>query len=403
VESLLHDIIQLLISVGPWIVLLVAATETALFIGLLVPAEATVLVAAFMANAGYFDLRQVLLATLIGGLAGDQIGYVLGRTAGRSVTARGGRLGRLWRQHEVRASVLFRQRALLAVTLARFISFVRTLMPWFAGMSRMPYGRFLFYDVLGVLGWGIGSVFAGYMAGRSWHVLASALGTASAVIILTAVLLLAGLAWRGRRRMRALVRIALTGNIASGKSTVADTWRDLGAVIIDADELARRAVEPGTDALRQIARVFGPGVLRSDGQLDRAALRAVVFEDELKRQQLEAIIHPEVERLRVQEERAAVARGATIVVHMIPLLFETGLDTRFDTIVLVDAPEALRRERLTRLRELTPAEADAMLAAQMPAEQKRERAAWTIDNDEDMQTLRERAVDVWAEIGVSLE
>jgi dephospho-CoA kinase len=234
-------------------------------------------------------------------------------------------------------------------------------------------------------------------------VLASALGTASAVIILTAVLLLAGLAWRGRRRMRALVRIALTGNIASGKSTVADTWRDLGAVIIDADELARRAVEPGTDALRQIARVFGPGVLRSDGQLDRAALRAVVFEDELKRQQLEAIIHPEVERLRVQEERAAVARGATIVVHMIPLLFETGLDTRFDTIVLVDAPEALRRERLTRLRELTPAEADAMLAAQMPAEQKRERAAWTIDNDEDMQTLRERAVDVWAEIGVSLE
>lgn len=397
-ESLLQDIIALLVRAGPLIVLLVTAAETAFFLGLLIPAEATVLVAAFMADAGYFDIEDVLLATLIGGFIGDQIGYALGRIAGVGAAARVGFLGRLWRRHEARATVLFQRQSILAVTLARFISFVRTLMPWFAGMSRMPYGRFLFYDILGVTGWGVSSVAAGYLAGRSWHVMASALGTASAVIILLIALGLGVIGVRARRRMKALVRVAVTGNIASGKSTVTDVWQRAGAVVIDADELARRAVEPGTAALRRIRREFGTAVLDGNGHLDRAAMRELVFADESRRRDLEAIVHPEVERLRREEERRVAGAGERLIVHSIPLLFETGLEEGFDIVVLVDAPAAMRRERLVASRGLTPDEADAMIAAQMPTEEKRTRAHFIIDNTAGLAELEEAADTVWAQI-----
>jgi dephospho-CoA kinase len=398
VESLLHDIIALLIRLGPWIVLLVTASETAFFIGLIIPAEATVLVAAFMAQAGYFELEDVLLATLLGGLLGDQLGYLLGRFGGRRAAARGGRIGRLWRRHEARAAALFRSRSILSITLARFISFVRTLMPWFAGMSGMPYGRFLFYDTLGVLGWGVGSVAAGFMAGRSWHVLAGALGTFSTVIIVLLLLAIGFVAVRGRRRMRRLIRVGVTGNVASGKSAVTDTWQDLGAIIIDADELARRVVEPGTEGLRDVVRRFGADVLTADGRLDRAALRERVFGDDDARLTLESILHPEIERLRREEERAAVAKGERLIVHSIPLLFETGMADRFDVLVLVDAPEAVRRARMVEHRGLDAAAADAIIAAQMPAAEKRERADYVIDNTGTLDELRQRAAEVWMQV-----
>jgi dephospho-CoA kinase len=403
VESLLQDIIVLLVRAGPLIVFFVTAAETAIFLGLLIPAEATVLVAAFMADAGYFEVEHVLLATLAGGFLGDQIGYVLGRTTGRRAAVREGRLGRLWRRHEARATLLFQKRSLLAVTLARFISFVRTLMPWFAGMTRMPYGRFLLYDLLGVTGWGVASVAAGYLAGRSWHVLASALGTASTIIVLLLALAMGGVALRARRRMRRLVRVALTGNIASGKSAVADVWRRAGAVVIDADDLAREAVAPGTHALRRIEDQFGRTVLDTSGQLDRAALRQLVFADEPRRRELEAIVHPQVERLRQEQERRAAAAGARLVVHAIPLLFETGLDDQFDIIVLVDAPVVMRRERIVAARGLSAVEADAMIAAQMPAEHKRLRAHFVIDNDAGLDELEETAGRVWAAIEAQVE
>jgi dephospho-CoA kinase len=403
VESLLYDIIQLLLRAGPWIVFLVTAAETALFIGLLVPAEATVLVAAFLAETGYFELEDVLLATLAGGLVGDQIGYLLGRFGGRRAAARGGRIGRLWRRHEARATLLFRQRSLLAVTTARFISFVRTLMPWFAGMTGMSYPRFLFYDLLGVIGWGVGSVTIGFLAGRSWHIAAGALGTLSTIVFVLIVAVLFWLGVRARRRMRAVVRVALTGNIASGKSSVTDIWRRAGAVIIDADDLAHEAVEPGTPGLRDVVRRFGRGVLDAEGQLDRAALRRVVFADEKKRRALEAIVHPEVERLRQDAERRAVERGERLVVHSIPLLFEAGLDEQFDIIVLVDAPEAVRQARIVERRGLPEAEAAAMMATQMPAEQKRVRSHYVIENDAGVAELEERAEQVWAEIQARVE
>jgi dephospho-CoA kinase len=403
VDAFLHDIIQLLIRLGPWIVFVVTAAETAMFLGLLLPAEATVLVAAFLADAGYFDIEDVLLATLAGGFLGDQIGYMLGRASGRGAAARAGRLGRLWRHHEARATLLFRQRSLLAVTLARFISFVRTLMPWFAGMTGMPYGRFLFYDVLGVLGWGVGSVTAGYLAGRSWHVLANALGTASAIIIavLVAGTLILGL--RARRQRSRIVRVAVTGNIASGKSAVTQQWRERGACVIDADDLARDAVAPGTPGLKEVARAFGRDVLDAGGGLDRAALRRVVFVDERKRRRLESIVHPEIERLRHQAERAAVKQGHRLIVHAIPLLFEAALADGFDVIVLVDAPESMRRERLVGLRGLDGDEADAMIAAQMPAAEKRARAHYIIENDGGLEELEARAAAVWAELEALVE
>lgn len=193
-----------------------------------------------------------------------------------------------------------------------------------------------------------------------------------------------------------LRRIALTGNIASGKSAVSDVWRSLGAVVIDADELARAAVLPGTRALRDIVRRFGPGVLDADGRLDRAALRRIVFADEQSRAELEKIMHPEIERLRLEAERAAAAQGTRTVVHAIPLLFETGLDGRFETIVLVDAPVETRRRRLMEKRGLGPDEADAMINAQMDPALKRERARFVIDNAGTLEDLRRQAFEVWA-------
>jgi membrane protein DedA with SNARE-associated domain len=189
-EGLLHDILALLVHWGPWIVFLVAAAETALFVGLLLPAEATVLLAAFLAGRGYFEVEHVLLATFFGGLTGDQIGYGLGRYGGVRLAARQGLTGRLWVRYERGAVTLFQRRSAIGITLARFISFVRTLMPWFAGMSRVPYRRFLAYDALGVAGWAGGSVALGVLAGGSWEIIVGIFGTLGTVVLL---LLLGGL------------------------------------------------------------------------------------------------------------------------------------------------------------------------------------------------------------------
>jgi dephospho-CoA kinase len=190
-------------------------------------------------------------------------------------------------------------------------------------------------------------------------------------------------------------RVALTGNIASGKSAVAEEWSRLGAHIIDADVLARRAVDPGTRALHIIGQEFGDAVI-ADGELDRAALGRIVFHDERKRRLLESIVHPEVERLRSEAEAQAAARGAAIVVHVIPLLFETGLETQFDAVVLVAAPEALRLQRLIATRSLTEHDARAMIDAQQPVSAKRARADHVIENDATLEDLAARAREVWS-------
>lgn len=195
-----------------------------------------------------------------------------------------------------------------------------------------------------------------------------------------------------------MYRVALTGNIASGKSAVAEAWARAGIPIIDADVLAREAVAPGTPGLRRVTDLFGAAVIREDGSLDRAAVRDMVFSDDERRRALERVLHPEIARLRDAEESRLRAAGSELVVHVIPLLFETGLDDRFDVIVLVDAPADVRRERIVSARGLAPAEAEAMIAAQMPAEQKRRRAHHIIDNVAGLSELEAAAAQVWSQI-----
>lgn len=195
-----------------------------------------------------------------------------------------------------------------------------------------------------------------------------------------------------------MLRVGLTGNIASGKSSVARVWQSLGTPVVDADRLARRVVEPGTPALRAIARRWGAGVLDAQGRLDRAALRRIVFRDPRERAGLEEIVHPAVAALREQEFARAAAAGEPLVVADVPLLFEVGMEDQFDLVVLVDAPEPLRLERLVRDRGLDPKEARSMIAAQVPSEQKRARADMVIDNTGSVAELQARARSVWDEL-----
>jgi dephospho-CoA kinase len=195
-----------------------------------------------------------------------------------------------------------------------------------------------------------------------------------------------------------MIRIGLTGNIASGKSEVARMLADRGATIIDADELAREAVEPETQALKDIIKRWGKDVLNQDGGLDRAALRQIVFADQNELDALNRIVHPGVTRLRDREVARARERGDPIVVCVIPLLFERNIVEEFDAIILVDAPRPLRLERLVATRGLEETEAMNMIASQMPAELKRARADFVIENDGSLDKL-ERDVDaLWSSL-----
>ncbi|MBA2628187.1 MAG: dephospho-CoA kinase [Gemmatimonadales bacterium] len=194
---------------------------------------------------------------------------------------------------------------------------------------------------------------------------------------------------------RAVRHVALTGNIASGKSAVADLFRRWGAVIVDADALVREAQAPGSPVLAAIAARFGRDILAADGTLDRARLRSIVFSDAVARADLEAIVHPEVRRRQAQMLAAAREAGIPLVVSDIPLLFETGALDGYDAIVLVDAAESIRRDRLVRNRGLSGDEADRLIAAQMPVSAKRERSTYVIQNDTDRDALEHRARTVW--------
>jgi dephospho-CoA kinase len=193
-----------------------------------------------------------------------------------------------------------------------------------------------------------------------------------------------------------MLLVGLTGNIGSGKSTVTRLLSELGATIIDADVLARRAVELGTPAYDRIVSRWGHDIISPDGQLDRGALRRVVFADQNQLEELNRIVHPEVERLRDRLIDEARARGDRIVVCDIPLLFEKKMADRFDRIVLVDAPRPLRLERLVRDRGLRETEAMEMIAAQMPAELKRARADFILQNDGTLRQLEHQVHETWA-------
>lgn len=192
-----------------------------------------------------------------------------------------------------------------------------------------------------------------------------------------------------------MLSVALTGNIGSGKSTVAQLFREWGATVIDADQLVREAQAPGQPVLAQIAARFGSELVLGDGTLDRPALRTRVFRDPQALADLNRIVHPEVDRRRKELLAQAGARGDRIAVSVIPLLFEAADPGEFDAVILVDAPEPLRRERLLASRALSGSEADRMISAQLGSAPKRARSDYTIDNDGDLRSLERSARAVW--------
>jgi dephospho-CoA kinase len=192
-----------------------------------------------------------------------------------------------------------------------------------------------------------------------------------------------------------MVRVGLTGGIASGKSMVAEELAARGAVIIDADLLAREVVEPGTPALAAIIDRFGPEVV-SDGQLDRARLAQIVFADPLARRDLERIVHPAVRARAAELERAA--GDAAVVVHVIPLLVETGQHQDFDLVVTVDADHETQIQRLMLRDGFSRAEAESRIAAQASREDRKRAADVVLDNTGSLAQLREQIDALWAEL-----
>lgn len=192
-----------------------------------------------------------------------------------------------------------------------------------------------------------------------------------------------------------MLSIALTGNVAAGKSAVAAHFAAWGAAVIDADVIVHELQRPGTAVHAAIVRHFGPGVVGPRGQLDRDALRARVLADPGARRALEAIVHPAVAHQRGEQLAAARSRGTAVAVSVIPLLFEVLDPAEFDAVVLVDAREAERRRRLVEDRGLDPDEAGRLIAAQLPSGAKRRRSTWVIDNDGTLADLERRARVVW--------
>ena len=190
--------------------------------------------------------------------------------------------------------------------------------------------------------------------------------------------------------------MGLTGGVASGKSTVAEILEGLGAVVIDADVLARDVVAPGTEGLRRVVEEFGSEVLAPDGSLDRPRLGAVVFGDVEARRRLEAIIHPLV-RARSRELEEAAPDGA-VVVHDIPLLTETGQADRFDAVLVVDVPVETQVARMVEQRGMTREDAEARIAAQAAREERLAVATHRIDNTGTREDLRERVAEVFAKL-----
>lgn len=191
------------------------------------------------------------------------------------------------------------------------------------------------------------------------------------------------------------MQIGLTGGIGSGKSTAAARFAELGALVIDADALAREVVEPGTDGLAAVVAEFGEQVLDADGRLDRPALAKLVFGDEAARGRLNAIVHPRV-RTRAAGLIAAAPPG-TVVVQDVPLLVETERAAAYDLVVVVEAPEQRRVQRLAADRGMSAEDVRARMASQATDEQRRAVADVVLVNDGTPDDLRAKVDALWAD------
>ncbi len=196
------------------------------------------------------------------------------------------------------------------------------------------------------------------------------------------------------------MRIALTGGIAAGKSTVGARLAELGAAVVDADALAREAVAPGSEGLARIAESFGPAVLAEDGSLDRAALGAIVFADPERRRELEDITHPVVRRLAAERMSAAESADPNaVVVYDVPLLVESGPDHGFELVVVAHAPAAVRIERMVALRGMDRAEAERRVGAQASDAERLAIADVVIDTDGTLDATLEQVDRLWERVG----
>ncbi len=190
--------------------------------------------------------------------------------------------------------------------------------------------------------------------------------------------------------------IGLTGGIGSGKSTIARRLAEHGAHIIDADQVAREVVEPGTPALAEISALFGTRVLNSDGSLNRGALGEIVFNDPDQRLQLNSIVHPAVQR-RTQELFSQAPQDS-VVVYDVPLLVETQNEYSFDEIIVASAPEAVRIERLMEHRGMLESEAASRIESQAPEEERLKIASFVIDTSGDISHTYSQVDALWAHL-----
>ena len=193
-----------------------------------------------------------------------------------------------------------------------------------------------------------------------------------------------------------MLRVGLTGGIGAGKGEVARRLASYGALVIDADQLAREVVAPGTPGLAEIVEAFGAGVLLPDGSLDRQLLGEIVFSDATLRSKLNAIVHPRVsERMREIEKAAG---EPDVIVHEIPLLVEGGLAGTFDVVVVVDAPPGTQVERLVAARGMTRSQALARMSAQATREERLAAATLVVDNSGSLEDLDGRVAALWGEL-----
>jgi dephospho-CoA kinase len=196
-----------------------------------------------------------------------------------------------------------------------------------------------------------------------------------------------------------VLKVGLTGGIGSGKSAVSSLLASYGAVVVDADHVAREVVEPGSAGLAAVVREFGDDVLRPDGSLDREALGKRVFADPAALARLNAIVHPLVGERTSELIAQAEAAGARVVVHDVPLLVENGLARLYDAVVVVAAQPATQLDRLVRLRGMTTEDAQARIAAQAPLDAKLAVATHVIHNDGPRDELAGQVAALWRELG----
>ena len=192
------------------------------------------------------------------------------------------------------------------------------------------------------------------------------------------------------------IQVGLTGGIGAGKSEVAQLLAGHGAVVIDADQLAREAVAPGMPGLAEVVAEFGPEVMAADGSLDRAALGEIVFSDPVRRAALEKIVHPYVGRRSA--ELMAAAPADAVVVYEVPLLVENGLQDTFDVVVVVDAPDEERLRRLVELRGMPESDARGRMATQALREVRLAVADHVVANDGDLDALRSQVDRIWSRL-----